>query len=103
MLLPWVPGLQPTAFALAATFFGLLAPLMQLPFRLTLLTGLLITGAGELGLLLAAEHTNQDVALSLTFIPISALFVGPAMAFANETGPPGALRRASGSSSTSAT
>ncbi|MFC7505302.1 adenylate/guanylate cyclase domain-containing protein [Nocardioides sp. GCM10030258] len=84
VLLPWIPGLKPMAFALAATFFGLLAPLVQLPFRLTLLTGLLITTAGELGLFLATDRTGQDVAISLTFIPISSLLVGPAMAFANE-------------------
>lgn len=84
VLLPWIPGLQPTAFALAATFFGLLAPLIQLSFRLTLLIGVLVTCAGGLGLGFADSHTGQDVALALTFIPLSTLFVGPAMAFANE-------------------
>jgi class 3 adenylate cyclase len=84
VLLPWVPGLEPTAFALAATFFGLLAPVVQLPFRHTLLTGILITAAGELSLLLAAEGFDQNVFLAFVFIPVSALIVGPAMAFANE-------------------
>jgi len=84
VLLPWVPGLEPTAFALAATFFGLLAPAVQLPFRQTLLTGLLITAAGELSLLLAAESFDQNVFLASIFIPVSALIFGPAMAFANE-------------------
>ena len=84
VLLPWVPGLEPTAFALAATFFGLLAPVVQLPFRHTLLTGILITAAGELSLLLAAEGFDQNVFLAFVFIPVSALIIGPAMAFANE-------------------
>ena len=84
VLLPWVSDLEPTAYAVAATFYGLLAPLVQLPFRLTLLTGLLITVAGELGILLTADRTDQNVVLAVVFVAISALFVGPAMAFANE-------------------
>ncbi len=84
VLLPWATGLGPTAFALAATFFGLLAPLIQLPFRLTVLAGLLITTAGELGLFLTGGGSGPDVVLSLTYIPVAALLVGPAMAFANE-------------------
>lgn len=84
VLLPWVPGLEPTAFAVAATFFGLLAPVVQLPLRLTLLTGLLITVAGGLSVSSAAESLEPNVILALVFIPLSALVVGPAMAFANE-------------------
>ncbi len=83
VLLPWVRGLDPTAIALAATFFALLAPIVQLPLRMTLLTGLLITITGELGLL-KAESIDQNVFLALVFIPVSALLIGPAMAFANE-------------------
>ncbi|KRA31395.1 MULTISPECIES: adenylate/guanylate cyclase domain-containing protein [unclassified Nocardioides] len=84
VLLPWVPRLEPTGFAMAATFFGLLAPLVQLPFRSTLLTGLVITTAGELSVFLTAERTDQNVVLALVFIVLAALLVGPAMAFANE-------------------
>jgi class 3 adenylate cyclase len=84
VLLRWVPGLEPTAYAVAATFYGLLAPIVQLPFRLTVLTGVLITTAGELSLLLATEGIDQNVLLALVFIPVSALVIGPAMAFANE-------------------
>lgn len=84
VLLPWVPGLEPTTYAVAATFYGLLAPLVQLPFRPTLLTGLLVTTAGDLSVFLTAESTDQNVIVALVFIPLSALLVGPAMAFANE-------------------
>lgn len=84
VLLPWVRGLEPTAFAVASTFFGLLAPIVQLPFRMTLLTGLVIAFAGELSVLLTASSVDQNVFLALVFIPVSALVIGPAMAFANE-------------------
>jgi class 3 adenylate cyclase len=84
VILPSVRGLDATIFALSATFFGLLAPLVQLPFRLTLFIGLVITVTGELTLALAAGVSDQSVVSSLTFVPIAALFVGPAMAFANE-------------------
>ena len=84
VILPWLSGVNPTAFALVATFYGLLAPAVQLPFKQTAVTGLLITAAGGLGLLLGAEVVNQDVLLGFGVIFIGCLVIGPAMAFANE-------------------
>lgn len=84
VLLPLVPGLDAMAFAMAATFYGLLAPIVQLPFRMTLLTGVLITAAGELSLFLRAGSVDPNVLLATVLIPLSTLVIGPAMAFANE-------------------
>jgi class 3 adenylate cyclase len=84
LMLPWIPGLEATAFALAATFYGLLAPIVQLPFRRTLLVGIFITVTGELALLWAAERIDESAVFALIFIPLAALIIGPAMAFANE-------------------
>ncbi|MFL6060542.1 MAG: adenylate/guanylate cyclase domain-containing protein [Marmoricola sp.] len=82
VILPFVPNLDPSAFALAATFFGLLGPMIQLPFRLTVLTGVVITAAGELAVLRSAD-AHENVLLPVLFVALS-LFLSPAMAFANE-------------------
>ena len=83
VIFPWVPNLDPSALALSATFFGLLAPMIQLPFRHTVLTGLVITAAGVLAVLELAD-TDRNAPLAALFVALSALFVSPAMAFANE-------------------
>ncbi len=84
VLLPQVTGLEPAAFALIATFYGLLAPTVQLPFRLTLLVGSLITAAGAIGLWATTDEVNQNTIVGFSVIAFSALVIAPAMAFANE-------------------
>ncbi|MFL6172624.1 MAG: adenylate/guanylate cyclase domain-containing protein, partial [Marmoricola sp.] len=83
VLLPQIPDLDPTAFAVSATFFGLLGPMIQLPFRETVLTGLVIATAGLVGVLEAADR-GENIGFPVLFIVLSALFLAPAMAFANE-------------------
>jgi class 3 adenylate cyclase len=84
VMLPWLPGLDPAVFAVVATFYGLLAPTVQLPFRMTLLTGLLITAAGGVGLTAGTDAVDQNVIAGLAVVAFAALIIGPAMAFANE-------------------
>ncbi|MFL6173689.1 MAG: adenylate/guanylate cyclase domain-containing protein [Marmoricola sp.] len=87
VLLPLLPGLNPTVFALAATFFGLLAPLIQLPFRETFIFGLLIVLVGVPETLLASDgvgDTDAAMIVALVLVVVSGLFIGPAVAFVNE-------------------
>jgi class 3 adenylate cyclase len=84
VLLPWINGLEPATFALAATFYGLLAPATQFPFRPTLFAGLLITSAGWLGLDRASDSWSQNTVIGFSTIVFSTLVIGLAMAFANE-------------------
>jgi len=87
VLLPTLPGLNPTVFSLAATFFGLLAPLIQLPFRHTVLFGLLVAVVGVLETLVAidgARDTDAAVTVGLLLVVVTSLFIGPAVAFVNE-------------------
>jgi class 3 adenylate cyclase len=85
-LMPMVPDLDPTAYALAATFYGLIAPVTQLPFRTTSVIAVMVTAAGEAGAFLTADQNDAGLALAAIWIPLSTLLVGPAMAIANERG-----------------
>jgi FtsH-binding integral membrane protein len=51
VIMPTVPDLDPIAYAVAAIFFGLLAPLIQLPFRPTVVFAVLVTAVGVVGTL----------------------------------------------------
>lgn len=87
LILPTLSRLDPTMYALAATFYGLLAPVVQLPFRHTAAIAVVVTSAGVLGTLLAAEGsdtTRESLVLAVILTLISTLLIGPAMSFANE-------------------
>lgn len=84
VLLPWIDGLEPATFALTATFYGLLSPAAQFPFRPTVFAGLLITSAGWLGLDRATDSWNQGTVIGFSMIVFSTLIIGLVMAFANE-------------------
>ncbi|MFL6108304.1 MAG: adenylate/guanylate cyclase domain-containing protein [Marmoricola sp.] len=87
VLLPTLPDIEPTVFALAATFFGLLAPLIQLPFRHTFFFGVLVVVVGVVKIQQASDGAaDSDAALivSLLLVVVTGLLIGPAVAFANE-------------------
>lgn len=86
VILPTFPDLDPLVYALAAIFYGLIAPVTQLPLRVSLVAAVLITAVGETGVLMAAEEIDGNVIIALGFIPMSTLVIGLAMAIVHERG-----------------
>ncbi|MDX6278240.1 MAG: adenylate cyclase [Nocardioidaceae bacterium] len=87
VIMPTVPDLDPIAYAVAAIFFGLLAPLIQLPFRATVVFAVLVTAVGVVGTLRASgagEVANSTLTFALGLTVVSISLVGPALAFTNE-------------------
>jgi class 3 adenylate cyclase len=80
------PGPDATTYALAATFYGLLAPVIQLPFRHTVAVAgvVLVTAFGMLNTLPSAPDVGSSFVLATLLTVVSTLFIGPAMAFVNE-------------------
>ena len=81
VLLPTFHNLNPLVYAVAAVFYGMLAPVTQLPLRVALPAAVLITVAGEIGSFLVADGVDTNLVIAAAFIPLSTLFIGLPMAF----------------------
>jgi class 3 adenylate cyclase len=84
VLLPTFSDLSPLVYAVTAVFFGMLAPVTQLPLRVALPAAILITAAGEGGAFLVADAGGPDLVIAAAFIPLSTLFIALPMAFVAE-------------------